>query len=87
MIINLFLNVVVLILGAVFSWLPQITTLPNIVDYDIDTALVTGVGQLKSFLQAMWPIGVMFQGFLAILFYFTIKIILRFFLGHRSPTD
>lgn len=85
MIINLLLNVVVLILGAIFSWLPQVTTLPTIVGYDIDTALTTGVGQLKTFMIAFWPIGIMFQGFLVIMGYYAIKMVLGFFLGSRSP--
>jgi hypothetical protein len=87
MIINLLLNVVVLILGAVFSWLPQVQTLPYIVDFDIDTALVQGVGQLKTFLNAFWPIEIMFQGFLFLMGYFAIKMVLKFFLGGRAPAN
>lgn len=87
MIVNLILNVFILILGALFSWLPQVTTLPFIVDYDIDTALNTGVGQLYTFLNAFWPIYIMFQGFLFILGYFAIKMVLKFFLGSRSPSN
>lgn len=87
MIINLLLNVVVLFIGALFSWLPQVTTLPYIVDYDIDTALVNGVGQLRTFFEAFWVLGIMFQGFIFLLGYYSIKMVLKFFLGSRSPTS
>ncbi len=87
MLVNLVLNVFVLILGAIFSWLPQVTTLPFIVDFDIDTALVNGVGQLHTFLSAFWPLGIMFQGFLFLLGYYAIKMVLKFFLGSRAPAN
>jgi hypothetical protein len=85
MIVNLFLNVFVLILGALFSWLPTINTLPVIVGYDIDSALVTGVGQMRAFFTAFWPLSIMFSGFLVIMGYYGIKLVLSFFLGSRTP--
>ncbi len=85
MLIGLLLNVIVLILGAIFSWLPQVTVLPHIVDYDIDSALNDGVGQLYFFMNAMWPIKILFQGFLALCAYYAIKMIIKFFLGSRAP--
>jgi len=87
MIINLILNVVVLILGAIFSWLPQVTVLPNIVGYDIDTALNNGIGQMYVFFNAFWPLEIMFQGFLFLLGYYAIKMVLKFFLGSRAPAS
>lgn len=85
MITNLLINLVVLILGAIFSWLPQVTTLPTINGYDIDGALVTGVGQLNVFMTTFWPIKYMFYGFLFLMGYYAIKIVVVFFLGHRAP--
>lgn len=85
MIVMLILNVLVLILGAVFSWLPQVTTLPSIVGFDIDTALVTGVGQMHAFFVSFWPVYIMFQGFLVLMGYYALKLAIRFFLGHRAP--
>ncbi len=85
MIINLLLNVVVLLLGAVFSMLPSVTTLPVILNYDIDGALVTGMGQLRTFLEAFWAIGLMFSGALIILTYFSVKMVIKLFLGSRAP--
>ena len=87
MLIGLLLNVVVLIIGAVFSWLPIVDTLPTIVDYDIDAALVTGAGQLHTVLAAFWPLAILMQGFFALCVYYVIKVSLKFFLGGRSPTD
>lgn len=85
MITNLLINLVVLILGAIFSWLPQVTKLPTINGYDIDTALVTGVGQLHTFMITFWPLQYMFYGFLFIMGYYALKMAVTFFLGHRAP--
>lgn len=85
MIVGLFLNIIVLFIGAVFIWLPQVETLPLIVGFDIDTALVNGIGQLNVFLNAFWPIKIMIQGFLFLMGYYGLKMILRFFLGQRAP--
>lgn len=85
MITNLALNIIVLFLGAIFSWLPTITNLPNILGFDIDAALVTGMGQFNQFANTFWPLKLMFQGFLVIMIYFGIKMALRFLLGHRAP--
>lgn len=84
MIVNLILNVIVLFLGGVFSWLPQITTLPTINGYDIDALMVQGVGSLQTLAQAFWPLAIVFQGFLALMGYFMIKMVIRFFLGSRA---
>jgi len=82
---NLFINLVVLILGAIFSWLPVVTTLPTIYGFDIDGALVTGVGQLHTFTQTFWPIQYMFGAFLFLMTYYIVKMAVGFFLGHRAP--
>lgn len=85
MITNLILNIIVLFIGAIFSWLPQVTTLPLINGYDIDSALVTGVGQLRAFTNTFWPLWIVFQGFLALFVYYILKASVKFFLGHRTP--
>jgi len=85
MIIDLFIGLVVAILTSIFSWLPAITTLPTINGFDIDTALVNGIGQFNTFINAFWPIKDMFYGFLALLAYFSIKVIAKAFLGSRAP--
>lgn len=85
MIINLLINLVVLLIGAIFSWLPQVTTLPTIGGYDIDTALVTGIGYFHKFAETFWPLQYMFNAFLFLMAYYLLKIGITFFLGHRAP--
>jgi hypothetical protein len=85
MIVDLLLNVLLLVIGAIFSILPIVYTLPTIAGYDIDAALVSGIGQFNVFTTAFWPLSVMFQGFLVIMLYYALKMGLRFFLGHRAP--
>ena len=85
MLTMLIINVIVLFLGALFIWSPLITTLPIILGFDIDAALVTGVGQFKTLAQTFWPWEYVFYGLLVILGYFAIKQVLKFFLGSRAP--
>ncbi len=85
MILTLLLNFLVLIVGVVFSWLPKVTALPTINGYDIDAALVTGMGYVQTFFTTFWPLQIMFNGFLVLMAYYIVKMTLRFFLGHRSP--
>ena len=85
MIINLLINLVALIAASMFSWLPVVTTLPTIVGFDIDTTLVQGVGWLKTFTAAAWPLQIVFQGLLALLVYYGAKMGLKLILGSRAP--
>lgn len=85
MLTMLILNVFVLFLGAIFIWLPQVTTLPTIIGFDIDSAFVTAVGQFKTLMVTFWPWYYMFLGMLVLLGYYSIKQVLRFFLGSRAP--
>lgn len=85
MIINLLLNFITIVLAGIFMWLPEVDTLPNIAGYDIDAGLQTAVGYLQSFTATFWPIEILFQGFLFLMGYYLVKILLRFFLGSRSP--
>jgi len=73
------------LLTATFSWLPKIETLPTVLGVDIDTQLSTGVGMFYTFASAVWPVYDVFLGMLILLTYYTIKMVLRFFLGHRAP--
>ncbi len=85
MIVLLLINLIVIILGVIFSWLPQVTTLPEIGGYDIDTALSQGMGYVHSFFTTFWPLQIMFDGFLVLMLYYISMMTLRFFLGHRAP--
>jgi hypothetical protein len=86
MIVNFILNLLVGILNILFGWLPTITTLPTIIGFDIDSALVTGMGQLNTVITSVWVLGYLMQGFLFIMGYYIIKMTLRFFLGSRAPS-
>lgn len=85
MLIMLLWNVVILGLGAIFSWLPIVTVLPHIVGYDIDAALVNGMGYVNNVFTAIWPLAIVFQGMMYLMLYYTIKMVLKFLLGHRAP--
>lgn len=85
MIIAFLFNLIVIVIGAIFSLLPIVETLPTINGFDIDAAMVTGIGSLNAFFAAFWPIKIMFQGFLVILGYHALKMGLRFLIGHRAP--
>lgn len=84
--ITIFLvNIVLLIIGSIFSFLPVVDRIPDILGYDIDTAFVTGISAFHRFGQAFWPELDIFYGFLLIMGYYALKLILTFFLGHRTP--
>lgn len=85
MIIAFLFNLIVLLIGAVFSLLPQVTALPTIGGYDIDGALVTGMGEVNAFFTAFWFLKYMFIGFLVLMSYYSLKMIIRFIIGHRAP--
>ncbi len=68
-----------------FSWLPAVTTLPTIGGFDIDSALISGMGQVQTIFSAFWPLQIMFIGFLFIMGYFIIKVGVRIFFGSRTP--
>lgn len=85
MIIAFLFNLIVLIISAVFSILPQVTTLPTIAGFDIDAALVTGMGEVNAFFTAFWFAKYMFLGFLVLMSYYSLKLIIRFIVGHRAP--
>jgi hypothetical protein len=85
MIITAVINLFVFLLGIILSWLPTITTIPPIVGYDIDGALVSGVGDFHAFVSYFWPLYDLWLGFLILMAYYMTKMVLRFFLGHRAP--
>lgn len=85
MIIAFLFNLIVLVVGAVFSLLPTVDTLPTIFGFNIDAALVSGVGALNTFTNTFWPIRDLLGGFFFLMGYYAFKIGLRFLLGHRAP--
>jgi len=85
MLIMLLLNVVVIALGGIFVWLPEVLVLPNIVGYNIDGALITGMGYVNRVFEVLWPLAIMWAGFLYLMAYYIIKMGVKFLLGHRAP--
>lgn len=73
------------LLTAVFNWLPKVETLPTILGVDIDAQLTAGMGLFYAYTAAVWPVHDVFIGFLILLSYYATKMVLRFFLGHRTP--
>ena len=84
MITNLIINLIFLVIGSVFSFLQPITTLPTINGFDIDAAMVQGMGYFHTFAAAFWPLEYMFQGFLVLMLYYSVKMTLRIFLANRT---
>ena len=85
MIVQLIIAVFTSILAAIFAWLPSVTTLPTIGGYNIDTALAQGIGMFYTYAGVVWPVWDVFLGFLFLIGYYTLKMVLKFFLGHRAP--
>ncbi len=85
MIFQALINMFIILIGAVLSWLPVVTKLPAVNGYDIDTALVQGMGFFYSVETNIWPLGIVFAGFIFLIGYYTLKMVLKFFLGHRAP--
>lgn len=73
------------LLTATFSWLPKVETLPTVLGVDIDTQLTNGLGMFYTVSDTIWPLRDVFLGALVLLSYYSIKMVLRFFLGHRAP--
>lgn len=76
---------VVYILNAIFGIFGTVTTLPTIGGYDIDAALVTGMGSFYAFTNAMWPVTDVMGGVAVLYTYYFVKMVARFLLGHRAP--
>ncbi len=85
MLVYLVLNLITLVLNGIFGWLPVVEHLPTINGYDIDGALVSGVGMFNRLAENIWPLLDMFYAFLVLLGYYVVKMGLKFILGHRAP--
>ncbi len=85
MIINLLISFLLGILNALTIVFPVVEHLPTIGGYDIDAALSSGIGSFNSFANAVWVIKDVFLGFMFLIIYYGVKMILKLFLGHRAP--
>ena len=86
MIITLLINVIVGAIGVILSIFPDVTTLPKIFGYDIDTALLDGVGKVNTVSSSVWALQYLFYGFLAILAYYGLKMLWKMLMGSRHGT-
>ena len=85
MIIALIINIVLLIFGSLFSFLPVVIKLPTIGIIDLDYYFTTGVGYFKFLTQIFPPFEIIAQ---CAIIYLTWKLTvlgLRVILGHRTP--
>lgn len=73
MIVTILFALVTLLLTAVFQYVPVITELP----YGIDSILVTGMTYLHAIIAVFPPLGIMLSGFLIILGFKTLMLVLR----------
>ncbi len=86
MIVNAIFHTYVALVNLILSPLPEVKKLPSIGGYDIDTALTSGMALFYRFIEVVWPIQIVFIGFLILLSYYTItRILLRSLLGKRAP--
>lgn len=85
MIVQTFIQLFIGLLSILFSWTGVVTSLPSIGGYDLDTALIGGVAEFQTYANSVWPIRDVFIGFGFMLGYYFLKMVLKFFLGHRAP--
>ena len=85
MILGFLLKSLVALVAAIFSIFPTVDKIPSIGGFDIDTELLKGIGTLNTILDTFWPLKILMNGFLFILAYYGVKILIRLFLGSRSP--
>jgi hypothetical protein len=68
-----------------FFFLPQVNTLPTIAGYDIDTALLQGVGQAYTFASTVWVIWDVLLGALFLWAFHGLMLFIKLLIGHRAP--
>jgi len=73
MIISMFLNLIAILIGGLFSFLPQVTELPTIGGVSMDTAVLTVYGLIHGMLEAMPFLGIVWS---CLLWYYGIKFTL-----------
>ena len=86
MIFTSIVSLIATIFLLVFSFLPDVYSLPTIFGLDIDSALVDGMETTRRFFQLVWPLTYLFGGFIIIAGYFGVKQIVKLIIGSRTPT-
>jgi len=82
MIVYMLISVVISIVGVLFSLFPVIEELP----WGVDAFIVQGVGGYKLLATAFPPLSTVMTIFLIYISFRLGMILLRFFLGSRTPT-
>jgi len=85
MIFSSILTVIVAALNAIFSYFPQVTTLPTFGSVNLDSVFTTGV-QYFNYLSTVFPPLTTIKN--AAIIYITFKasmMFLKLVLGHRAP--
>lgn len=85
MILQAIINLILIFIGAILSWLPTVQKLPAVNGYDIDAALSNGMSMFYNLESNIWFLGIIFSGFIVLIGYYSTKMVLKFFLGHRAP--
>jgi len=89
MIINLLINLVLLIFGSLFVFLPEVTisSIPFIGD-EVRAVLVTAIGYYNGFIDTFPYAETAFTIFLYVIIPFEVLLLVsKFFLGHRTPQN
>jgi len=82
MIITLFLRVIIMIVGGIVHFFPTVTELP----WGVDGYLTTGVGLYYRLADLVPILSVVMDVFLIYIGFKLSMIILRVFMGSRTPT-
>ena len=86
MITDTILQAVVQAFVVFLSWLPLVTTLPTIAGFDIDSALVSTIGQFYTFANVVWPIYDVMIGAAFIWSFHLLMLFIKALIGHRAPS-
>ena len=83
MIVQYLLQIAVVMINFVFSWLPSVDKLPTILGIDTDYQLEYYIGMIYRLSDSFWLIGDIIVVFIILIGYFVKKRTLRFFFGAR----
>jgi len=81
MITQFLFTIIITIFGAITQFLPDVTTLP----FGMDELLISSTGYFKGFMGIFPPLQVVFGAFMIYLSFRLLLILLRVFLGGRTP--
>lgn len=87
MLIQALLGAVIDFINALVGWLPLVDKLPTVLGFNLDGALVMAVGMMRTLFTTFWVLGIVFEGFIALMGYYSIKMIAKLLLGSRTPIN